>query len=480
MRTARRKEIANQMNEPLKYKLFSVYGQILNVKTLALAWRHVKENKGAGGVDRISIEDFEKDETGNLEKLLQSLKNRTYTPSPARRVYIPKKNGKKRPLGIPTINDRIVQQALVDRLSPFLEEKVFHDNSCGFRPGRGVELAIKKVLSRLEGGYVYIYDFDIKGCFDHIPHKKLMKVLNKYISDGTVLDIIWKSLKAGYMEGGVTYETESGVGQGACFGPLCANVYLNELDWELDKAGLEFVRYADDSIVMCKTPEDLRKAVKVVGEVLQELGLELSPEKTHEVDFHSQDFEYLGFVFCHLRKSRNDKDQGEEVYLYGPSDKSVKKFKSDLKAKTGKNLSKSFLQWTEELNPVLRGKYNYFQISTRAGKAVMERLALQGRKFHGRTIKPYRALDSYVRQRLRVNFANRGKRHAGIVDGKLHTVKYSNSFFVKTMGLVCGDLMNWRIFFPDKTPDQYLARIKEKPRKLTAKRREFFRYAYAK
>ena len=119
-----------------------------------------------------------------------------------------------RPLGIPTIKDRIVQQALTDRLQPFFEEKVFHDNSCGFRPGRDVELAIKKVLSRLEYGYVYIYDFDIKGFFDNIPHKKLMKVLNKYISDGTVLDIIWKSLKAGYMEDSIKYETPAGTMQG--------------------------------------------------------------------------------------------------------------------------------------------------------------------------------------------------------------------------------------------------------------------------
>lgn len=132
------------MNEPLKHKLFSVYGQILNRKTLIEAWKHVKENRGAGGVDKVTIEKFDQNLDQNIDELLTSLREKTYKPSPVRRVYIPKKNGKMRPLGIPTIRDRIVQQALTDRLSPFFEENVFHDNSCGFRPGRDAELAIKK------------------------------------------------------------------------------------------------------------------------------------------------------------------------------------------------------------------------------------------------------------------------------------------------------------------------------------------------
>jgi group II intron reverse transcriptase/maturase len=176
-----------------------VYGQILSERALRDAWTKVRANKGAGGVDGVSIDRFEGDLDGNIAGLLADLRAKAYKPSPVRRVYIPKKNGKKRPLGIPTIRDRIVQQALVTRLSPFFEENVFHRDSCGFRPGMGAEDALKKVMWNLETGCRYVYDLDIKGYFDNIPHKRLMRVLSKYVSDGTVLDLVWRSLKAGYM-----------------------------------------------------------------------------------------------------------------------------------------------------------------------------------------------------------------------------------------------------------------------------------------
>jgi group II intron reverse transcriptase/maturase len=233
------------MNEPLRHKLFSVYGTLLNERALREAWEKVRRNKGAGGVDRVTIDAFEEDLEANLQSLLGDLRGRTYKPSPVRRVRIPKKNGKTRPLGIPTIRDRIVQQALVTSMSPFFEDNVFHPDSCGFRPGMGVQDALERVIWNLELGYRYVYDLDIKGYFDNIPHKRLMGVLSKYVSDGTVLDLIWRSLKAGYMEDGVTYETPSGTMQGGVISPLIANIYLNELDWELDRAGIAFVRYAD-------------------------------------------------------------------------------------------------------------------------------------------------------------------------------------------------------------------------------------------
>lgn len=463
------------MNEPLKHKLFSVYGQILNEKILKEAWKKVSSNKGAGGVDKVTIEKYEENFDENIRDLLAELKGKTYKPSPVRRVYIPKRNGKMRPLGIPTIKDRIVQQALVMRLEPFFEANVFHRDSCGFRPNRDAETALKKILWNIETGHHHIYDFDIKGYFDNIPHKKLMKVLNKYIADGTVLDIIWKSLKAGYMEDEIVYETPSGTMQGGVISPLIANIYLNELDWELEKESLRFVRYADDSIVMCRTAQELERAKTVVRRVLDELGLEIAEDKSDDINFHDKDFDYLGFTFRHIWMD----GKGEWHYFVKPSDKSLKKFKQDLKARTCKTYSHSYEEWTAELNPVLRGKFNYFLVANKAVKAVWLECRKREMKFHGKAKRRYGDLDGYVRQRLRVNFANRGKKSAGQRDGKMLTIIYGNEFFVKTMGLVTGDYMAMQMREPNLTVDEFLARIKSKNRDRRDRSR-FFHYAYAK
>lgn len=467
------------MNEPLKLKLFSVYGQILHRNVLMEAWEHVKRNKGCGGIDKVSIKDFEKNLDERIDELLNELKTKTYKPSPVARKYIPKKNGKLRPLGIPTIKDRIVQQAVVNKLQPFFEEKVFHENSCGFRPNRDVELAIKKILCRLEYGHLYIYDFDIKGYFDNIPHKKLMKVINKYVSDGTVLDMIWKWLKAGYMEDNIRYEQLSGTQQGGVISPLLANIYLNELDWELEKAQFQNVRYADDSIVMCKSKEELERAKQLVTEVLARLGLELAEDKTDEIDFHDDDFDFLGFTFEHLRKSR----KGNLYYVIKPSEKSVKKFKSDIKSMTPKRCTFSFEKWKEKLNPVLRGKYNYFLIANKACKEVKEALKQKGYEFHGYPQYNINKLDGYVRQRLRVNFSCRGKKHGGYNQGRLLRVKYPNRFFGLDMGLVCGEYMTKVIEIPNLKIDEFYEKEPYSKRKRTwnwGDKDELFQYMYAK
>ena len=304
-----------------------------------------------------------------------------------------------------------------------------------------------------------------------------MKVLNKYIADGTVLDIIWKSLKAGYMEDEILYETPSGTMQGGVISPLIANIYLNELDWELEKGKLRFVRYADDSIVMCKSAQELERAKEVVHRVLTELGLELAEDKSDDIDFHDKDFDYLGFTFRHIWTD----GKGEWHYFVKPSEKSLKKFKQDLKARTRKCYSHSFEEWTAELNPILRGKFNYFLVANKAVKTVWLECRKRGMKFHGKVKRRYNDLDSYVRQRLRVNFANRGKRHAKQRDGKLMTVKYGNEFFIKAMGLVAGDYMSMQIREPNLTVDEFIERIKDKrKRKYNEKRKRFFKYAYAK
>lgn len=466
------------MNEPLKFKLFSVYGKILHKDVLLEAFKRVKDNKGCAGVDKVSIKKFEEHLDENIDMILNELRTKTYKPSPVRRKYIPKKNGKLRPLGIPTIKDRIIQQALVNKLEPFFEENVFHDNSCGFRPNRDVKLAIKKVVSRLESGYLYIYDFDIKGYFDNIPHKLLMRVINKYVSDGTVLDIIWKTLKAGYMEDEIKYETFSGTQQGGVISPLLANIYLNELDWELSKANLEFVRYADDSIVMCKSLEELEQAKTLVHAVLEKLGLELAEDKTDDIDFHHKDFDFLGFTFNHLRIN---KDGNRVYYTFGPSIKSLKKFKSDIKAKVKKSYTYSNEKWIKILNPILRGKFEYFLIPYKVKHELELLLKNMGRTMYGIPITPFLRLDSYVRQRLRVNFSCRGKKHGGQRQGKLLTVKYGNSFFIKDMGLITGTYMYAQHLQPNTTIDEYLNIINSKKKRIyDSKKSRFFSYAYAK
>lgn len=466
------------MNEPLKFKLFSVYGKILHKDVLTEAFRKVKKNKGCAGIDKVSIKVFEENLDENIDLILNELRTKTYKPSPVRRKYIPKKNGKLRPLGIPTIKDRVVQQALVTKLEPFFEENVFHDNSCGFRPNRDVKLAIKKIVSRLESGYLYIYDFDIKGYFDNISHKKLMKVINKYVSDGTVLDMIWKTLKAGYMEDEIRYETASGTQQGGVISPLLANIYLNELDWELAKANLEFVRYADDSIVMCQTKEDLGKAKVIVHQTLQRLGLELAEDKSDDIDFHEKDFDFLGFTFNHLKMSKNRR----VYYTFGPSIKSIRKFKNDVKSVIKKRYTYSFEKWTEILNPVLRGKFNYFLIPFQVEQEIKLLLQERGRIMHGIPVLKARVLDGYVRQRLRVNFSCRGKQHGGQVQGKLLTIKYDKKFFIRCMGLVTGEFMQTQMAFPEISIDDFILMLDSRKRKRTSnqKTKRFFQYAYAK
>ncbi|WP_240501918.1 reverse transcriptase domain-containing protein [Bacillus sp. MUM 13] len=188
------------MNQEWKFKLHSVYGQLLFDRKLTEGFMKVKNNKGAGGIDGETIESYEGKLEENILKLLGKLKDKTYQPQPVKRVYIPKKDGKKRPLGIPTIEDRIVQQSVVNVLQPKFEDNLFHSWSVGYRPNRGVKRALQIILWNIEQGYNHIYDCDIKGFFDNIPHEKLISVLKKYVSDRTVLNMIRTWLKAGFMD----------------------------------------------------------------------------------------------------------------------------------------------------------------------------------------------------------------------------------------------------------------------------------------
>lgn len=384
------------MNNPMKLKYHSLYGQLLQDRVLMNAWKKVKANRGSGGIDGVTIKEYAKNEQENVLELLERLKAKEYKPTPVRRVYIPKKDGKKRPLGIPTLEDRIVQQALTDILMPKYEKLVFHNWSMGYRPGRGVESALQVIIKNIELGRNWIYDCDIKGFFDNIPHKKLMKVLNKVIADGTVLDLIWSWLKCGYMEDGKYYNTKAGQPQGGVISPLLANVYLNELDWELHKAKIYFVRYADDFLLFCETEEEVTRAGNIAKSVIESLGLEVAMNKTKVVDFKNDDFDFLGFHFNHWRTSKNGKD----YYSIVPTEKSIKTFKKAIKDKTQRKWTKPKEVWIKDINPIIVGKTNYFLNVYKALKVFEGRIQTHC-VIHAMSTYLDK-MDSYVRQRLRM------------------------------------------------------------------------------
>lgn len=416
------------MNQELKFKWHSIYGQILFDRKLKTAWEKVKNNNGAGGIDGETVQSYESNEDENLRKLLQKLRLKEYKPSPVRRKYIPKKNGKLRPLGIPNIEDRIVQQAVVNVLEPKCEELIFHKWSCGYRPNLGAKRVMQIITWNIESGFNFIYDCDIKGFFDNIPHKRLMRILNKYIADGTVLDLIWKWLKAGYMEEGKYYTVEAGTPQGGVISPLLANLFLSELDWELEAHGIRFVRYADDFLLFAKTKDDIVRAESITKQKLAELGLEISVEKTKIVDFNHDDFDFLGFTFGHWRKRKKD---GKPYYLAKPKDSTWKDFRQKIKDKTKKSLTFSKEVWVERVNQVIRGKVNYFLTLWNAineNKKYDREFSCFFNVFKNELL----AIDSYTRRRLRVAMIHD---HPSQKKGQRMTTKWGIGYFAK-IGLV--------------------------------------------
>jgi len=411
------------MNQEWKFKLHSVYGQLLFDRKLTQSFGQVKANKGAGGIDGETIESYEANLEENILSLLDKLRTKSYKAQPVKRVYIPKKDGKKRPLGIPTIEDRIVQQSVVNVLQPKFEDFLFHNWSVGYRPNRGVERALQIILWNIEQGYNHIYDCDIKGFFDNIPHKKLIGVLKKYVSDRTVLGMIEQWIKAGFMEEGKLIHSDYGTPQGGVISPLLANVYLSELDWELDLHGIRFVRYADDFLLFAKSKEAIEKAATLTKTKLTELGLEISKEKTRVVNFKKDDFDFLGFTFHHWRPGKKDK---KTVFHVTPKKESIKDFRLKIKAKTRKTLTLSKEVWINRVNPIIRGKVNYYVTIIKAIRANEE----LGQKSHCITRWMRRTLldmDGYIRKRLRVAFIHK---HPNQRKEKKMRYKWNNSFFV--------------------------------------------------
>jgi group II intron reverse transcriptase/maturase len=351
-----------------KLKVHSLTGRITS-KLVLEAWRNVRRNRGAAGIDKVSIRMFEQNQEANLDRLMRELKRGTYEPLPARRVYIPKdaRGTKFRPLGIPAVRDRVAQEVLRRLLNPIFEAK-FHDHSYGFRLGRSCHDAVEQVLELGRQGYRYVLDADISGFFDNLSHSAIMRELSDVVADGNILRLVEKFLRAGVMEGGKIRPTRVGTPQGGVASPLLANIALNVLDWYLHERGFRFVRYADDFVVLCRSEDEAKEALALVEQLLADrLGLSLSPEKTKVTRFH-EGFTFLGFDI----KSRFVRMRA----------KSVENFKTKVRRITRRshNLDAEMI---EQLNRVIRGTANYFATPwSHCGDA-------------------YRSLDRWIRMRLR-------------------------------------------------------------------------------
>jgi group II intron reverse transcriptase/maturase len=353
---------------PQKVKFHSLTGRI-TLPLMHKAFEAVKRNRGAPGIDKVSVRMFEANCAQNLAALMRELKSGTYRPLPLRRVYIPKGIGttKLRPLGIPGVRDRIAQEVVRLLLAPIFEPQ-FHPASFGFIPKRNCHQAIKRVLELYRRGHKVVLDADIQGFFDNIPHAIIMDAVSAEVADGNILNLVERFLTAGVMEDGVFRDTPLGTPQGGVISPLLANIVLNRLDWSLEDAGYRFARYADDFVVLCQTLPQAQEALTHVRQVLEgELGLTLSPEKT-KIRTFGNGFEFLGF-FLSSRSRR-------------PRDKSVQKFKARIRDLTlrHRNLDAEVI---EKLNRVIRGTANYF-----AAEFATSRWTFQ-------------KLDSWVRMRLR-------------------------------------------------------------------------------
>jgi len=346
-------------------KAHSLTGRITR-PLLRAAFQAVKRNRGAAGIDKVSIKMFEKNLAENLAALERGLKDGSFDPLPLRRKFIPKEPGQFRPLGIPAVRDRVAQEALRRLLHPIFEP-LFHDASFGFRPKRNCHQALERVLKFHEAGYRVVLDADIKGFFDNLPLAIIMEAVAAQVADGNILRLIEKFLRGGVMEAGVFKPTTVGTPQGGVISPLLANIVLNHLDWRLHEHGFRFVRYADDFVVLCQTGAQAEEAWTLVAQTLSELGLALSPEKTR-LTTYGKGYTFLGFVLS--SRSRRMRD------------KSKRKFQEKVRGLTVRahNLD---AQVIEKLNQVIRGTAHYFAT----------------RWFTGRHV--FRDLDAWIRRRLR-------------------------------------------------------------------------------
>ena len=352
--------------EGQKKKVHSLVDKVYSRKNLKLAWERVRANRGASGTDGITIGAFEANLDVNLERLHQELRDKTYQPQPVRRLEIPKRGapGKTRPLGIPSVYDRVCQQALVNRLESIFEN-VFDPSSFGYRKGRKTADALSKIWREVEAGYEWIVDADLKNYFGSVDHEKLMTLVGKQIADSRVLRLIQQMLKAGYEEKGQRFETPRGTPQGGVISPLLSNILLTPFDKEMRHQGYRLTRWADDWVVTCRTRAEAKDALVRAAKILGKLGVTLNREKTRIVHI-AQGFEFLGFKIGRgkgrLKLSRDritSKLNRHNLYAI-PTQKSLDRFKDQIRALTQRKTPLRMGELIKTINPIIRGWGNYY------------------------------------------------------------------------------------------------------------------------
>ena len=380
-------------------KWFSLIDKVYRAETLKVAWQKVAANGGAAGVDGQSVKQFAARAEMYLKELSIALERGTYRPMPVRRVEIAKGGGKHRPLGIPVVKDRIVQTALKFVLEPIFERE-FLEMSYGFRPGRGCKDALREVEGWLKQGYTFVVDADLRSYFDTIPHARLLERVKEHVSDGRVVELIEAFVHQDIIKDMERWTPVGGTPQGAVISPLLANIYLHALDGQMKQKGYGMVRYADDFVVLCRSAEEAQAALAEVKAWVEANGLSLNAEKTHVGDCRQegQGFEFLGYRF--------------EVGRRWVRRKSLKAIRDRIRMRAKRTRGDSLAKIIAELNPTLRGWFNYFKHA------------------HPMT---FRGMDGFVRRRLRAILRKQEKR-PGMGRCRDDHQRWPNKFFA-TQGL---------------------------------------------
>lgn len=381
-------------------KWFSMIDKVWKMENLQSALKKVVQNKGAAGVDGKKAQQYLVESPGRIIQVQEMLKTGRYIPQPVKRVWIPKLGSKElRPLGVPAVEDRVVQTAVRNVIEPVFEN-IFAEHSYGFRPQRGAKDALRRVDQLLDTGRIWVVDADLKGYFDSIPQDKMMEALARHIADGQLLELIQRFLKQGVMESGKGWQpTETGTPQGAVISPLLANIYLNPLDHLMAGAGREMVRYADDFVILCGSEKEANEVLEQLRQWVVEAGLTLHPAKTRIVNASLQGgFDFLGYHF----------ERGHRW----PRQKSLDKLRETIRQKTGRLRPGSIEEIHTEINQTLRGWMEYFKHSV---KNVFDKE------------------DKWIRGRLRAILRKRHQRQ-GIARGRDHQ-RWPNDYFAD-LGLI--------------------------------------------